>query len=129
MPATLNRRTPSPDVPHDAFFGAWLGPQPLCVVGMQGHYRKKARHIATGADAFVALASAGQLGLALMEALLAHVRACRELLRLDRTVAEVNHQARRFCERCGFSAWFLYPNAVLMDGAFADKGHMMPCLR
>ena len=130
LSAALTRLTVTPDLPHDAFFGAWQGQQLLGVVGVQGRYRKKERHTATVVGTFVAPELRGQgAGNALMKALLAHTRACQELMQLDLTVTEGNDHARRLYERFGFIAWGVCPNAVLVDGALAGKIHMALRLR
>ena len=130
LSAALTRIAHSPDLPHDAFFGAWKDQQLLGVVGVQGRYRKKKRHTATVVGTFVAPELRGQgAGSALMAVLLAHARACQELMQLDLTVTEGNDHARRLYERFGFEAWGVYPNAVLVGEAFAGKVHMVLRLR
>ena len=130
LAAALGRLTPSPDLPHDAFFGAWSGPTLVGVVGVQGRYRMKERHTATVVGTFLVPEVRGMaVGDALMQALLAHARTCPELVQLDLTVTVGNHHAQRLYERFGFGVWGVYPNAVCVNGVFADKVHMALKLR
>lgn len=130
LSAAFTRLTPSQDLPHDAFFGAWQAQQLQGVLGMQGRYRKKERHTATVVGTFVAPEARGLgAGDALMQALLAHARACPELVQLDLTVTEGNDHARGLYERFGFSAWGVYSDAVLVEGTFFGKVHMTLRLR
>jgi ribosomal protein S18 acetylase RimI-like enzyme len=130
LAAALVRLTPSPALPHDAFFGAWQGQVLVGVVGVQGRYRMKERHTATVVGTFVVPEVRGMaVGDALMQALLAHAGACPELSQLDLTVTAGNGHAQRLYERFGFGVWGVYPTAVCVNGVFADKVHMVLKLR
>ena len=130
LTAAIERLTPSPERAHDAFFGAWLSQSLVGVVGVQGRYRAKERHTATVVGTYVAR-EAGGLGVggALMQALIGHARGCLALRQLDLTVTAGNTAALRLYQSVGFETWGVCPDAVQVDGVFADKLHMALRLR
>ena len=119
------RLAPDAQRPHDVFLGAWQSNVLQGMVGLQGRYRVKERHNATLVGLYVSpQASHHGLGLALVQALLAHARALPELQQLDLTVTEGNPKAQALYERCGFSVWGVMPRAVKVDGRVYAKVHM-----
>ncbi|WP_168708631.1 GNAT family N-acetyltransferase [Hydrogenophaga sp. PAMC20947] len=130
LDAAEARLTDSPALPHDAFFGGWRSNQLIGVVGMQGRYRQKERHTATVVGLFVVAEARGLgVGDALMQALLRHARHCSALRQLDLTVTAGNDPARQLYERLGFCVWGVYPDAVCVNGVYADKVHLALPLR
>ncbi len=120
------RLTPSPDKPHDFFFGAFNAAGELVgTAGLQGGYRPKERHYATLVGMMVAAGQGGRgIGAALMRALLAHCRTLPDLQRLNLTVTVGNGTAIRLYERFGFTAWGVLPAAIRVDGVDHGKLHM-----
>jgi RimJ/RimL family protein N-acetyltransferase len=124
------RLKPDAQRPHDIFLGAWQSNLLLGIVGLQGRYRIKERHNATLVGLYVAPQGSGHgLGLALVQALLAHARSLPELQQLDLTVTAGNPMAQALYERCGFSVWGVMPRAVKVDGRLFAKVHMVCPLR
>jgi len=131
-PLNWSEQRLKPDVqrPHDIFLGAWQGKLLLGMVGLQGRYRVKERHNATLVGLYVAPQGSGHgLGLALVQALLAHARSLPELQQLDLTVTEGNPKAQALYECCGFRVWGVMPRAVRVDGSLFAKVHMVCPLR
>ena len=128
--AAETRLTPTPALPHNAFFGGWCEGKLIGVVGMEGRYRQKERHNATVVGLFVASQARGLgVGEAMMQALLTHARRCPNLRQLDLTVTAGNEHARRLYERLGFTVWGVLPGAVCVNGVYADKLHLALRLR
>lgn len=119
------RLTASTNRLHDAFFGAWQAQILVGVVGIQGRYRAKERHTATIVGTSVVGEACGRgIGQSWMQALLQHARDLLSLRQLDLTVTAGHPGALHLYQRLGFAVWGVYPEAVQIDGVYADKLHM-----
>jgi ribosomal protein S18 acetylase RimI-like enzyme len=115
-----------PRAPHDVVLGAFDGEMLVGVVGMSVDPRAKARHRGHVFGMYVAPEVAGTgIGRGLLDALVAHARACNGLDALVLTVTAENEHARRFYERAGFAAFGREPGAVRVGGRAYDKLHMI----
>lgn len=110
----------------DVVLGAFDGDRLVGVVGMSVDPRAKARHRGHVFGMYVAPEVAGTgIGRGLLDALVAHARACNGLDALVLTVTAENEHARRFYERAGFAAFGREPGAVRVGGRAYDKLHMI----
>ena len=126
----VQRLSPTAQLPHDFFLGAFSGAELLGQLGLEGRYRPKERHAATLLGMYVASEAAGRgVGQALLEALLDRARALPELEQIELTVTEGNRRAQALYERNGFRAWGVRPQAVKLDGQAYAKIHMVCRLR
>lgn len=117
----------SPGREHDFFLGAFVQDRLVGLVGLEGKYRPKERHIASVVGMLVAPEFAGRgLGAALMHGLLERARQLPALEQLVLTVTEGNPRAQGLYERCGFTVYGVLPAAVKVDGQDHAKV-MMVC--
>lgn len=124
------RLAPCAEREHDFFLGAFLGPDLVGIVGLQGRYRPKERHNASVVGMLVATEASGQgLGWALMQALLARARSMPGLEQLDLTVTRGNPRAQALYERCGFTVYGELPAAIKVNGRDYAKVMMVHRLR
>ena len=114
---SVQRLTPDPSKPHDAFWGAFEAGALVGMVGLHGRYRPKEKHNATVVGMYVAqTASHRGLGRALLQALLAWARQWPTLEQLDLTVTAGNLSAQHLYETCGFKVYGVLPHAVKVNG-------------
>ena len=106
------------------FWGAFLGPLLVGMVGLDRETRAKNRHKATLVAMYVA-PEAGRRGIGrrLVNALLAEARACG-IASLLLTVTHGNQGARELYARMGFFTFGIEPDAVRVDGRSHAKEHM-----
>ena len=120
------RLSPDARAPHDVVLGAFDGDALVGVVGMSVDPRAKVRHRGHVFGMYVAGEAARTgVGTQLLDALVAHARACEGVDSLVLTVTSVNEGARRLYERAGFVAFGCEPGAVRVAGKPYDKLHMI----
>ena len=125
---SVQRLTPEPSKPHDAFWGAFEAGALVGMVGLHGRYRPKEQHNATVVGMYVAQAASGRgLGRALLQALLAQARQCPTLEQVDLTVTAGNLSAQHLYEACGFKVYGVLPHAVKVNGQ--DHAKVLMVLR
>lgn len=111
--------------PDDFFLGAFDGCALVGIVGLEGHYRPKARHNATLVGMYVPRERAGSgVGRGLTQTLVARARAIPALTQIDLTVTAGNRHAQALYAHCGFTVVGLWPRAIQVDGVFHDKVRM-----
>jgi RimJ/RimL family protein N-acetyltransferase len=106
--------------------GAWRDDTLLGAVGLERDERLKVRHIGHVVSMMVRESARGQgIGRALLDALIDAAREPAGLELLTLTVTEVNANAVRLYERCGFSRFGTLHKAIKVDGQYHDKVHMV----
>jgi RimJ/RimL family protein N-acetyltransferase len=106
-------------------FGALEGGALLGVAGWQREPRVRSRHRAELFGMMVAApARGGGIGRALVEAILADLRATAGMVAVRLTVTDGNRAAERLYARCGFVRCGLEPMAVRVGDHFLDKAVM-----
>ena len=106
--------------------GAWRDDTLLGAVGLERDERMKVRHIGHVVSMMVRESARGQgIGRALLDALIDAAREPAGLELLTLTVTEVNANAVRLYERCGFSRFGTLHKAIKVDGQYHDKVHMV----
>ena len=110
---------------HNAFWGAFQGPELYGTVGLEREGRAKVRHRAKVVGMYVVPEATGRgIGLQLLQALLERARA-EGLESLVLTVTDGNEAARRLYERCGFRSFGIEPRAIKVGPAYHAKNHMV----
>jgi len=106
-------------------FGALEGDQLLGVAGWQREPRVRTRHRAELFGMMVAAPARGRgVGRALVEAVLADLRATAGMVAVRLTVTDGNRAAERLYVGCGFVRCGLEPMAVRVGERFLDKAVM-----
>ena len=106
--------------------GAWRDDTLLGAVGLERDERLKVRHIGHVVSMMVRESARWQgIGRALLDALIDAAREPAGLELLTLTVTEVNANAVRLYERCGFSRFGTLHKAIKVDGQYHDKVHMV----
>ena len=106
--------------------GAWRDDTLVGAVGLERDERLKVRHIGHVVSMMVRESARGQgIGRALLDALIDAAREPAGLELLTLTVTEVNANAVRLYERCGFSRFGTLHKAIKVDGQYHDKVHMV----
>jgi len=109
----------------EAVWASVAGDVILGVAGLSFERREKVRHKATLFGMYVRPEQRAQgLGRALVQAVLAHARACPHIALVQLTVSEGNAGAMALYRAAGFEAWGCEPLAVRVGDGFVRKWHM-----
>lgn len=115
------------DDPAGTFtLGAFHGDRLVGAVTCERDARSKVRHTGhlTGMMVYVAEQKRG-VGRALLDAAIERASADAELQQLTLNVTAGNAAAQRLYERAGFVRYGTLPRAILVNGRFLDKHHML----
>lgn len=118
------RLAPGPDAAEAVWAGV-AGDTIQGVAGLSFERREKVRHKATLFGMYVRPEQRAQgLGRQLVDAVLAHARACPHIALVQLTVSEGNAGAIALYRAAGFEAWGCEPLAVRVGEGFVRKQHM-----
>ena len=106
--------------------GAWHGQRLVGTLGCERDMRVKVRHVAhlIGMMVCTEVRNIG-VGTALLDACIGAARSADGLVMLTLTVTAGNTAAIRLYERAGFTRYCSLPQAILVDGQFHAKDHMV----
>ena len=106
--------------------GAWQGDRLVGAFGSERDMRVKVRHMAhlIGMMVCTEVRNIG-VGTALLDACIGAARSADGLVMLTLTVTAGNTAAIRLYERAGFTRYGSLPQAILVDGQFHAKDHMV----
>lgn len=107
-------------------FGVFADGELAGFVALIHPQRKKLRHGAELAGMYVAPAHRRRgLGVALLQAVIAHARAIDGVRQLGLSVNATNTAARALYRSMGFVPWGVQPRALRIDGMFHDEEHQL----
>ena len=108
-----------------AVFGAFADGRLVGMVGILRQPRLKSRHVAFVWGMFVAPAARGRgTGRGLLDAVVAHARAWRGVVKVELGVTEAASSARRLYTTAGFRAWGRESRALCWQGRYVDQTFM-----
>jgi ribosomal protein S18 acetylase RimI-like enzyme len=106
--------------------GAWQGTRLVGALGCERDLRVKVRHVAhlIGMMVCADVRNIG-VGTALLDACIGAARGADGIVMLTLTVTAGNTSAIHLYERAGFTRYGSLPRAILVDGQFHSKDHMV----